>query len=158
MYPSTWYIKENINSQWFKTHPRFHCILKLYNPFISHFHLFFNLHVIELFHFKLAKYAILVNLSRSKICSLKNFDRHTHILQGLLWSWSYGSWIYNYLCNQCLSPIMLWVRITLRQGVLNITLCDKVWFSLVSSTNKTEILLKVTLNTITLTSIYYIPF
>jgi len=21
------------------------------------------------------------------------------------WSWSYGSWIYNYLCNQCLSPL-----------------------------------------------------
>jgi hypothetical protein len=26
-----------------------------------------------------------------------------------LWSWSYCSWIYNYLCNQCLSPLMLWV-------------------------------------------------
>ena len=25
-------------------------------------------------------------------------------IKGLLWSWSYGSWIYNYLCNQCLSP------------------------------------------------------
>jgi len=25
-------------------------------------------------------------------------------------SWSYGSWIYNYLCNQCLSPLTLWVR------------------------------------------------
>jgi hypothetical protein len=24
-------------------------------------------------------------------------------------SWSYGSWIYNYLCNRCLSPLMLWV-------------------------------------------------
>ena len=23
------------------------------------------------------------------------------------WSWSYGSWIYNYLCNQCLSPLTL---------------------------------------------------
>jgi len=21
------------------------------------------------------------------------------------WSWSYGSWIYNSLCNQCLSPL-----------------------------------------------------
>ena len=29
------------------------------------------------------------------------------------WSWSYGSWIYNYLCNQCLSPPKLWVRIAL---------------------------------------------
>ena len=26
------------------------------------------------------------------------------------WSWSYGSWIYKYLCNQCLSPLKLWVR------------------------------------------------
>ena len=25
------------------------------------------------------------------------------------WSWSYGSWIYNYLCNQWLSPITMWV-------------------------------------------------
>ena len=84
------------------------------------------------------------------------------------WSWSYGSWIYNYLFSQCLSPLALWVRILLRQGALDATLCDKVcqwlatgrWFSpdtSVSSTNKTdrhgiaEILLKVTLNTITLT-------
>ena len=26
------------------------------------------------------------------------------------WSWSYGWLIYNYLCNQCLSPLTLWVR------------------------------------------------
>jgi len=82
--------------------------------------------------------------------------------RGSSWSWSYGSWIYNYLCNQCLSPLMLWVRTLLRRGVLDITVCDKVcqwlmvgqWFSLgtlVSSTNKTdchditEILLKVAL-------------
>jgi hypothetical protein len=26
-------------------------------------------------------------------------------------SWSYGSWIYNSLCNRCLSPLTLWVRI-----------------------------------------------
>jgi hypothetical protein len=65
--------------------------------------------------------------------------------------------------NQCLSQLMLWVRISIRARC--ITLCDKVcqwlarvlWFSLgtpVSSTNKTdrhdiaEILLKVALNTI----------
>jgi len=24
---------------------------------------------------------------------------------GSWWSWSYGIWIYNYLCNQCLSPL-----------------------------------------------------
>jgi hypothetical protein len=52
-------------------------------------------------------------------------------------SWSYGSWIYNYLCNQCLSPPMLWIRIPFRRGVLDTTLCDKLcqwlaagrWFS-----------------------------
>jgi hypothetical protein len=32
------------------------------------------------------------------------------LVQAPPWSWSYGSWIYNYLCNQCLSPLKLWVR------------------------------------------------
>ena len=85
-----------------------------------------------------------------------------------MWSWSYGSWIYNYLCNQCLSPLTLWVQIPFSWwGVLDTTLCDKVcqwlatgrWVSLgtsVFSTNRltatiysvTARLLKVTLNTI----------
>ena len=81
-------------------------------------------------------------------------------------SWSYGSWIYNYLCNQCRSPLKLWVRIPLRRSVLDTTVCDQLcqwlaagrWFfsgTPISSTNKTcrhvdmtEILLKVALNTI----------
>jgi hypothetical protein len=46
-------------------------------------------------------------------------------LKGPSWSWSYGSWIYNYLCNQCISPLPLWVRTPLRRGVLDITLCDQ---------------------------------
>ena len=79
--------------------------------------------------------------------------------------WWYGGWIYYYLCNQCLSALKLWIRIPLRGGVLDTTLCDKVWQWLatgrwfspgtpVFSTNKTychditEILLKVALNTI----------
>ena len=32
--------------------------------------------------------------------------------QGSLWPWSYGSWIYKYMCNQCLSPLTLWVQIS----------------------------------------------
>jgi hypothetical protein len=77
--------------------------------------------------------------------------------------WSYGSWIYNYLCNQCLSPLMLWVWISIRARCT--TLCDRVcqwlatglWFSPetpISSTNKTErhdvteILFNMALNTI----------
>ena len=73
-----------------------------------------------------------------------------------------------------LSPLTLWVRIPLKRGVLDTTLCDKVcqwlaagrWFSLgtvISPTNKTdcydihEILLNVTLNTVTIT-LYNDPF
>ena len=42
--------------------------------------------------------------------SYKCFDCHSssHSHQGPLWS--LDSWIYNYLCNQCLSPLKLWVR------------------------------------------------
>jgi hypothetical protein len=89
-------------------------------------------------------------------------------LRGPSWSWSYGSWMYNYLCNQFISPITFWIRIPLRaRCTWYITLRDKVcqwlaanlWFSPVipiSSTNKTDrhditdILLKVVLNTITI--------
>ena len=82
----------------------------------------------------------------------------------------YASWIYNYLCNQCLSPLMLWVRISNRARCT--TLCDKVcqwlatvlWFSpgpSVSSTNKTdrqditEILWTVALETTKQTNKHY---
>ena len=92
-----------------------------------------------------------------KLCS------HISKLSRPSWSWSFGIWIYNYPCNQCLSPLMLWVWVPLMMRCT--TLCDKVclwlatgwWFSLgtlVSSTNKadrhdiTEILLKMALNTI----------
>jgi hypothetical protein len=59
---------------------------------------------------------------------------------------------------RCLSPLRLRVWTSLRWGVLDTILCDKVclWLSPVSSTNKTdchnitEILLKVVLNTINL--------
>ena len=84
-------------------------------------------------------------------------------LTGLSWSWSYGSLIYNYLCNQCLLSLTLWVPSPLMRGVIGTTICDKVcqwlatgrWFSpgtQVSSTNNTdrhdiiEILLEVALS------------
>ena len=83
-----------------------------------------------------------------------------------------SSVIYNYLCNQYLSPLTLWVPIPFRRGVLDATLYDKVcqwlaadrWFSLgtpTTSINKNyrhdiaKILLKVALHvyTITLTTL-----
>jgi hypothetical protein len=49
---------------------------------------------------------------------------HLCFQTGLSWPWLYGSWIYNYLYNQCLSPLMLWVWISIRARCT--PLCDKV--------------------------------
>jgi len=38
--------------------------------------------------------------------------------RGPSWLRSYGSWIYNYLCNQCLSPLMLRVQISIRYNIM----------------------------------------
>ena len=84
----------------------------------------------------------------------------------LSWWWSYCSWISNYLCNQCLSPLKLWI---LNPVQARCTQYNIMWYSLsvtsdksvvfsgrVLSTNKTnrhditEILLKVVLDIITL--------
>ena len=122
------------------------CILLTFSnwPFpLELCHLFFN-----------AIFCMYVQYSSS---SLLSFDG-----RGSFSSLSYCCWNYNYLCNQCLSPIKLW------RVILN-TLCDEVcqwlatgqWFSSVSSTNKnyrhdiTEILLKVALNTINQHTIWW---
>jgi len=34
-----------------------------------------------------------------------NFPFYLYKREGASSSWSYGRWIYNYLCNQCLSPL-----------------------------------------------------
>ena len=90
-----------------------------------------------------------------------SYSTSSYFTQGPSLPWSYGSWFYNYLCNQYLS--VLWIRISVMAKCT--TLCDKVcqwlptgrWFSSrppVSSTNKTdlhditEIFLKVALSTI----------
>ena len=52
------------------------------------------------------------------------------------WSWSYGSWIYKYLCNQCLSPLMLWVRISIRACVAYIWLLFKYAFICIPNTGR----------------------
>jgi len=84
------------------------------------------------------------------------------------WSWSCGSWIYKYICNQCRSPVKVWVRIPLAHGEVYsiqyyvikfvgdlLQVGGFLWVP-VSSTNKSvhhdidEILLKVALNTIAL--------
>jgi len=46
------------------------------------------------------------------LCHRFVINKHS-LKRGPSWSWSYDSWIYNFLCNQCLSPLMLWVWIPL---------------------------------------------
>ena len=41
-----------------------------------------------------------------KLCEII-IIRGMPIVTGPSWSWSYGSWIYIYLCNQYLSPLKL---------------------------------------------------
>jgi len=84
------------------------------------------------------------------------------------WPSSYGSWIYNCLCNQCISPLKLWVRIPFKARCTRYSI---MWLSLsvisgsfpgysgflpnkTDSHDMTEILLKVPLNTITLNLLY----
>jgi hypothetical protein len=64
-----------------------------------------------------------------------NLIIYSETIEGATWLWSYGSWIYNYLCNRCQSPLTLWVWTPFI--VRSTTSCDKVcqwlasgrWFS-----------------------------
>jgi hypothetical protein len=38
--------------------------------------------------------------------SLLHITEFACLFVGLSFPWLYGSWIYNYICNQCLSPLM----------------------------------------------------
>ena len=90
-------------------------------------------------------------ISSTSACGLSNCNKlkiYQYTVMLIDWSWSYCSWIYNYLCNQCLSLISCEFEPCSWQGVPDATLCDRVfqwlvtgwWFSpgtLISSTNKT---------------------
>jgi hypothetical protein len=123
------------------------------------------LHTLKLWRniFHIVNQCLMPKIKGYKMWNVRCEMHQSHIGMGPSWPWSYDCWIYNYLCNQCLSPLMLWVRISIRARCT--ALCDKIcqgfatgrWFSPgppVSSTNKTdchditEILLKVALNTI----------
>ena len=98
-----------------------------------------------------------INVFRCALCHWCIVYTPFILKRGLSWSWSYGSWIYNYLCYQCLSPLKLWVRNPFMARCT--TRCNVMWYSLsvtcdrsvVFSTNKSdchELLLKVALNTL----------
>jgi hypothetical protein len=74
-------------------------------------HLFTNLFLKKSPYCSISKYNMLFSLvflqsfNNIIICFMCSL-----FLPGPSWSWSYGSLIYNFLCNQCLSPLKLWVR------------------------------------------------
>ena len=62
----------------------------------------------------------LVSLWKANISEPVNYLLVFLLARGPLWSWSYGSWIYNYLCNPCLSSLLLWVRTPVHGEVYSI--------------------------------------
>ena len=88
---------------------------------------------------------------------------HSVRVRGQSWSWSYGSWSYNYLCNLCWSPLKVMSSNPTHDkmdSIQNYAIKFVSAFLLVSATNKTdrhdiiEVLLKVALNTITYTPLF----
>ena len=103
----------------------------------------------------LGNYAYAIIVKFKYILNIQNF-----FWGGLSWPRSYGSWTYNYLSNHCLSPLLLWVRISIRERCITVCNKDGQWLAIgryfspgspITSTNKTahhdiaEILLKVAL-------------
>ena len=73
-------------------------------------------------------FAFCLNNFLKKICD-RLINWHSYIyLKGLSWSWSYGSWIYNYLCYQCLSPLTLWVWMPLSLVVFKVGITRYIMF------------------------------
>ena len=76
--------------------------------------------------------------------------------KGLSWSWSYDSWIYNYMYYLCLSRLKLWVWFPLmarctRYMIKFVKDLRQVSGFLLGTSDITEILLKVAFYTIILT-------
>jgi len=53
--------------------------------------------------------------SATHIKTFRHTKKNVHIRQLPVHLGTYGSWIYNYLCNQCLSSLQLWVQIPLKE-------------------------------------------
>jgi hypothetical protein len=102
----------------FKCQLSFNWHLKLSKVCATQSRRFYKTHLIQL---STLSYLVVYRLGKNvTIIQCIYLTRSTRITS---WSWSYGSWIFNYPCNQCLSSLELWVRIPFRWGVLDTTLC-----------------------------------
>jgi hypothetical protein len=70
---------------------------------------------LRLYKYNICKYISLFHcfIEKSYKTGLTVEERKKYLIiysiEGPSWPWSYDSWIYNYICNQCLSPLTLWV-------------------------------------------------
>ena len=75
---------------------------------------------------------VYAKLMRASSLSIYHFENivlnrsNANPYMGSSWSWSHGSWIYNYLWNQYQSPLTLWARTPLKRGAIDTTLCNKI--------------------------------
>jgi hypothetical protein len=96
-----------------------HCILGNVSYSCIAFWAMFLILALHSRHCFLFLHCILGNVSycswchETSVCFLFNCWKIISLYdKGTSWPWSYGSWIYNYLCNQCLS-----MRILIRASV-----------------------------------------
>ena len=79
-----------------------HSLLFLWHVKIIFRYVFHRLHIKKIYNDYERKNVLIICTLKKNLCLI-------HLSLGPSWSWSYGRLIYNYLCNQCLSPLMLWV-------------------------------------------------
>jgi hypothetical protein len=86
-----------------------------------------------IFSLKIIKTKVKLDKIMDLVCWLVALEIILKRFKGTIeWSWLYGSWFYNYLWNQWLSPLTSWVWIPLRWGVLDTTLSDKCqWLDII---------------------------
>jgi hypothetical protein len=79
-----------------------------------------KLYHLMLYRVHLVMLFIYIFCLRKPSCMLYLYTMFCLQMSSTAWPWSYGSWIYNYLCYQCLSPLKLWVRTPFHDEVYSI--------------------------------------
>jgi len=69
-----------------------------------------EIHSFGIFNLGSLGYIVSIKLCTRELVIYKR-EEIVFLNKGPSLSWSYCSWIYDYLCHQCLSPLTLWVRI-----------------------------------------------
>jgi hypothetical protein len=80
--------------------------LVLEDPFLKIKYFSWKKFFLKHISFKMAVFQTQSEFWKHKVQLSESFSIYQKLFQGPSEPWSYGSRIYNYLCNQCLSPLM----------------------------------------------------